>query len=133
MIRTLVLTREPSLEGATLGALTVDGRHVCHTLEDEVRPPGVKVPGQTAIPSGRYRVVVTTSPRFKRRLPLLRDVPGFDGVRIHRGNTAQDTEGCILVGYARMQARIWASVAAERDLVARLTADPMDEWWIEVR
>jgi hypothetical protein len=133
MTRTMVLTREASQDGATLGSLAIDGHHVCHTLEDEVRPPGVKVPGRTAIPAGRYRVVVTSSPRFKRRLPLLREVPGFDGVRIHRGNTARDTEGCILVGYARTQARIWSSAVAERDLVARLTADPEEDWWIEVR
>lgn len=92
----LTLIRKPSSASCTQGELFIDGVHECYTLEDVVRP--VKVAGITAIPAGTYRVTVTVSPRFGRLLPLLNDVPGFSGVRIHPGNTAADTEGCILVG-----------------------------------
>lgn len=82
----------------TIGTMYVDGKQECYTLEDVVRPKGEKVYGKTAIPTGTYNVVVTPSARFKRDLPLLEAVPNFQGIRIHPGNTAEDTEGCILVG-----------------------------------
>lgn len=82
----------------TVGALYLDGLFECFVLEDLVREPGIKVSGQTAIPAGRYRITVTPSARFKEDLPLLLDVPGFEGIRIHAGNTRDDTEGCLLVG-----------------------------------
>lgn len=90
----------------TIGSLTVDGKAECFTLEDVVREDGRivaawKLPGVTAIPTGTYTVIVTPSIRFKRDLPLLMDVPGFQGIRIHPGNGPQDTEGCILVGLAK--------------------------------
>lgn len=94
----LTIIRKPSSASCTQGELWLDGVHECYTLEDVVRP--VKVAGITAIPAGTYRVTVTMSARFGRLLPLLADVPGFSGVRIHPGNTAADTEGCILVGDA---------------------------------
>lgn len=82
----------------TIGALYLDGLFETFVLEDAVREPGVKVPGQTAIPAGRYRLTVTPSSRFREDLPILMDVPDFTGVRIHAGNTRDDTEGCLLVG-----------------------------------
>jgi hypothetical protein len=97
---TLSLQREPTVDGVTFGTLDVDGHRLCATLEDAVRV-GPKVPGQTAIPAGTYTVVLTYSNRFQRVLPLLLDVPGFTGVRIHAGNSTADTEGCILVGSTR--------------------------------
>lgn len=92
----LLLDRVEYDKDATIGSLSVDGEPECLVLEDEVRD--VKVPGETAIPPGTYQVMLTWSPRFKRRLPLLVDVPGFDGIRIHTGNTDKNTDGCLLVG-----------------------------------
>jgi hypothetical protein len=93
----LKLDRSEYGENSTVGDLYIEGVWEAATLEDYVRE-GPKVPGETAIPTGEYEVLLTHSPRFKRVLPLLVDVPGFDGVRIHPGNTHNDTEGCLLVG-----------------------------------
>lgn len=95
----LTLDRILMGERRTIGRLFVDGERLCYTLEDQVRKDGAKIYGETAIPEGRYQIVMTYSPRFKMVLPLLMDVPGFEGIRIHSGNTERDTEGCILVGY----------------------------------
>lgn len=87
---------------STIGNLTVDGEDFCYILEDADRQlennPDAKVYGATCIPRGTYKVVITWSNRFNRELPLLVDVPGFQGVRIHPGNTIEDTEGCLLPG-----------------------------------
>ena len=93
----LVLKRIACRKTYTIGKLYVDGVYFCDTLEDPVRE-GEKIYGRTAIPAGKYDVLITMSPRFRKMLPLLLNVPGFEGVRIHSGNKADDTEGCILVG-----------------------------------
>lgn len=94
----LTLTRVTRVDDATIGKLEIDGIQTCYTLEDVVRPPGVKIPGSTAIPAGTYPVQITWSPKFRVDMPLLIGVPDFQGVRIHPGNTADHTDGCILVG-----------------------------------
>jgi len=91
--------RKTFTDTSTVGELWADGKFVCYTLEDKVRP--VKVYGETAIPAGTYPIVVTFSERFKRDMPLVQHVPNFAGIRIHAGNTARDTRGCILVGLQR--------------------------------
>jgi hypothetical protein len=103
----MLLERVQQDAAVTIGSLSVDGDWECWTCEDAVREvPGQsvwqwKVAGQTAIPRGTYEVKITPSARFKRDLPILLSVPGFDGIRIHLGNTAADTEGCILPGADR--------------------------------
>lgn len=95
----------------TIGLMVVDGVFTNYTLEDPVRT-GPKIPGKTAIPIGRYEVTITHSQRFDRPLPLLLDVPDFSGIRIHAGNTAADTSGCILVGISRGPDAVLESLSA---------------------
>ncbi|MFR1619632.1 DUF5675 family protein [Megamonas funiformis] len=83
---------------ATIGELLVNDKHLCDTLEDRVRPEGEKIYGKTAIPEGIYEMVLSYSPRFKKILPEILNVPNFTGIRIHCGNSSADSSGCILVG-----------------------------------
>lgn len=97
----LKLIRIFGTEGFTEGKLYIDDVFECYTVEDEDRhleAGGVKIAGVTAIPKGTYEVVLSMSPRFKKVLPEVLNVPGFTGVRIHSGNSSKDSEGCILVG-----------------------------------
>lgn len=125
---TLRVVREPTVDGTTHGSLYVDGHWQCWTLEDAIREQ--KLAGQTAIPPGRYHVVMTFSQRFQRRLPLLEAVPNFTGIRIHPGNAAIDTDGCLLVGKDRQPGRVLGSRMAFEALFAilELAAD----CWIEI-
>lgn len=107
------------MDGCTLGELFVDDTFACFSLEDVVRE-GPKVIHETAIPAGRYRVTITRSQRFGRMLPLLLDVPGFTGIRIHSGNVAGDSSGCILVGRAKQVDRLFESRVAMDALQAQL-------------
>lgn len=115
----LTLKRQDLTPARTIGRLSIDGVPFCWTLEDVVRV-GPKVYGKTAIPAGTYLIKITQSPRFGRLLPLLLGVPGFEGVRIHPGNTELDTEGCILVGMGRTADTITESRKAFNALMLRL-------------
>ena len=118
----LLLERKYLKPAYTIGCLFVNGTRFCDTLEDRVRDLShePKIPGQTAIPAGRYEVIVNYSPRFKRHLPRLLNVPSFEGILIHRGNTAADTSGCILVGENRELGRVVNSTPYEVRLTALL-------------
>lgn len=102
----------------TIGRLFVDGKYFCDTLEDRCRDldKEEKVMNETAIPEGIYEVIVNVSAKFRRKLPLLLDVPHFSGIRIHRGNMDKDTSGCILVGENKQQGRVINSTGYELKL-----------------
>jgi len=127
----LRVVRKTFTPKSTIGDLLVDGVFECFTLEDCVRP--VKIKGITAIPAGAYEVVISFSERFQKPLPLLLNVPNFDGIRIHPGNTDRDTEGCILVGQTKQADSIGDSRKAFQALFSRLQqAAKKEKIFIEV-
>lgn len=116
----LTVKRLYKSENSVIGELLIDGIFECFTLEDTERP--IKIKGETAIPVGTYRVIINQSNRFKRLLPLLLNVPNFEGVRIHSGNSNHDTEGCILVGQTRNKNYIGQSRKAFDKLFKKMQA-----------
>lgn len=117
-------------EGYTIGRMSLNGAYFCDTLEDTDRGLNStmtvdeilskKRKGITAIPTGKYDVILTFSPRFKRVLPLLLSVKGYEGVRIHAGNTNKDTEGCLLVGENKAKGQVLNSRATLEKLMSIL-------------
>ena len=112
----LMLIRKYKLPTYTIGKLYIDGEYFCDTLEDKDRGltdsmtvgeiSKIKIKKETAIPTGTYKVTITYSNRFKKNMPLINDVKGFEGIRIHSGNTDKDTEGCILVGFNKVKGNV---------------------------
>lgn len=130
-----VIRPETCGQSCTIGEMYIDGEFKCYTLEDVERPDGEKVAGETAIPRGLYRITITFSPRFGRDLPLVNGVRNFSGVRLHPGNSASDTEGCILLGFGKTENTITQSRAAF-DAVYMEIRDAIEhgeEVWIEVK
>lgn len=131
--------RNPSGENFTLGRMYLDNVFFCHSCEDEDRflEGGVveKVHGRTAIPRGKYRLITSFSNRFQRVLPLVVDVPGFSGIRIHGGNRAEDSLGCILVGKVRTSSGIAQCADSVRRIVDAIDAcsELGIESWLEVQ
>ena len=112
----LMLIRKYKLPTYTIGKLYIDEEYFCDTLEDKDRGltdgmtvseiSKIKIKKETAIPTGTYKVTITYSNRFKKNMPLINNVKGFEGIRIHSGNTNQDTEGCILVGFNKVKGNV---------------------------
>lgn len=113
-----------------IGKLYIDGVWFCDTIEDTDR--GLddsmsvdeilkkKIKGETAIPTGVYKIEITYSPKYKRMMPLLLGVKGYSGIRIHSGNTSKDTEGCLLVGKNTKVGMVTESRNTYQRLFARL-------------
>ena len=117
----LELVRRWFSDACTIGQLSVDGQFECFILEDRFRLPWEpKIYGRTCIPCGTFPVVISHSPRFGVEMPLLLDVPGFHGVRIHPGNSPHDTEGCLLPGSVRDVERVLESREAYAELFKKL-------------
>lgn len=124
----LILKRKIFTQVTTLGTLSTDKDILIgHTLEDAVRPEGVKVQGKTAIPKGKYELVLSMSNRFKRLMPEVLNVPMFTGIRIHGGNTHDDTEGCPILGARTdLRSRVWDCARVNVQLI-RLLQDMQDK------
>jgi hypothetical protein len=128
----LELTRSTKTGRSTIGDLTVNGIFECFILEDRDRGlrqdmaiselMALKIKTRTAIPKGRYEIVVSFSDRFQKMLPLLLDVPVFAGIRIHPGNTDADTEGCLLPGKTKSLDMVGSSRAAFTALFDKIKA-----------
>ena len=124
------VVREVFTDKSTIGSLYVNDVFFCYTLEDKDRGldqsqslimiQAKKLFGITAIPYGNYPLIVNKSPKFGRLLPRLQGIKGFDGVLIHRGNSAEHSHGCILVGYKKGTDCIMESTKAEADLITIL-------------
>jgi hypothetical protein len=123
---------------STLGKMYVNDQFFAFTLEDRVRDLGLgctgKIKNQTAISYDKYEVILSFSNRFQRYLPLILNVPCFEGIRIHGGNTDKDSEGCILIGaQSNMQDRISNCASKVQGLVALLkSVERREKIWIEI-
>ena len=146
----LILTRIAKRKTYTIGRLAIVERmddeylagsketYFCDTLEPTWRDyehGAYKVKGRSAIPEGRYAVVISWSPKMQQWLPILLGVPKFEGIRIHAGNTSEDTEGCILVGKNRevgkvLDSRIWLHRLKQKIVEAKAKGEAV---WITIR
>ena len=146
----LILERIAKRKAYTIGRLSIrrqvideylpgtEDQYFCDTLEPTWRDyqhGAYKMKGKSAIPEGRYAVVISWSPKMKAWLPILLGVPKFEGIRIHAGNTAEDTEGCILVGKNRLvgqvlDSRIWLHRLKQKIVEAKDRGEPV---WITIK
>ena len=137
----LILTRIAKRKDYTIGRLAIDGTFFCNTLEPTWRDyehGAYKIKGKSAIPEGRYAVVISYSPKFQKWLPLVLGDPKFNkkwqGIRIHAGNSAKDTQGCILVGENKqvgrvLDSRIWLHRLKDKIVEAKARGEPV---WLTI-
>lgn len=119
----LTLQRYLFAEDYTMGLLFIDGVYFCDTIEDKYRGQDLKktkVMNETCIPYGVYDVKITYSPKYKKNMPQISDVPYFTGVRIHSGNTAKDSFGCVIVGVKCENGKVAESRKTYNALLKRL-------------
>lgn len=126
----LILKRETFTEESTIGTLSIDSKFECFILEDKDRGltdtmplaeiVAKKIYGKTAIPYGRYEIDFTMSARFKVMMPILLKVKGYDGIRIHKGNTQIDTLGCLICGTKKSSNKVTESTAATNKLYVKI-------------
>ena len=140
----ILVKREYKKKDYTIGKMYINGEYFCDTLEDTDRGltqimtlseiKEVKEYGRTAIPAGRYPIAYTYSNRFKKHLPLLLNVPAFEGVRIHSGNTHNDTEGCILLGENKAVGKVLNSRKTMDEFLRILNPaiDACENIWIKI-
>ena len=134
----LYIAKEPDGNNPGLGQPLTKGLQICDTLEPtwrDYKNGAYKVKGRSAIPEGRYAVVISFSLKFQQWLPILLGVPKFEGIRIHAGNTAADTEGCILVGKNKLvgqvvDSRIWLHRLKQKIVEAKDRGEPV---WITIK
>lgn len=128
---------ENGKEGFTKGTLLAEGTRIAYTVEDEDRhleTDGEKVYGKTAIPRGRYRIMVDFSHRFQKPLPHIMDVPKYEGVRVHGGNRAEQSLGCILIGTIPTPDGVANCLPAVKRIIELIEADDAigKESWISI-
>ena len=126
----LRLERKYRSNNYCIDKLYINGKYFSDALEDPDRGltdtmsleeiKKIKIKGNTCIPYGTYNITITYSPRFKKNLPLLNNVKGFDGIRIHSGNTPQDTEGCLLPGFNKVKGQVIDSGVTTDKLIAQI-------------
>lgn len=138
----LTLIRIANKPTYTIGKLYIDGCYYCDVLEDvdrglddDMKESEIlkkKIKGQTAIPTGTYPVKITYSPKYKKLMPLIENVKGYQGIRIHSGNTHKDTSGCLLVGKNKEVGKVLESRKTFNTLYKILT-DTKEHIIIDIR
>lgn len=138
----LLLKRHTFKPTYTIGKLFVNSKYFCDVIEDTVRDLNMdgdlddsgegKIYGKTAIPYGRYEVQVTMSTRFKKLLPILIGVKGFEGIRIHSGNTEQDSLGCLIVGENKEVGKVLNSRVTMDKLMKEFESHKMEKHHITI-
>lgn len=138
----LTLKRIANRKDYCIGKLYINGKYFCDTLEDvdrglddsmtEEEIKRLKVKGQTAIPVGIYTVLMTYSPKYQKIMPLINNVKGYSGIRIHSGNSSKDTDGCLLVGKNTVVGRLTDSRNTFNALFKRLLQKGSNKITIEI-